>query len=258
MDDVYLEGATPDGPAVVGHLSVIVDTAGITFLGPDPGERRTVGWDRTSPLEFGQPAAMPDGEQVTALEFVVDGRPLRLLVPSQRTAPGDDGVTEVVPVDPTSVTPASVLVEMPPSAETPVVIELPVRIEPPALIEPPVAIEPPAPVLSAPPASGLLDGPPAPHLAEPPAPVFAAPPPATPEVVAAPAPVVGLDDTFVGTTSADAPADEEWEGDDDLDRPRATTWFRYAPRQPRPTHKHLSTSAPRTWPDWPSSPSWPG
>ncbi len=55
MDDVYLEGATPDGPAVVGHLSVIVDTAGITFLGPEPGERRTVGWERTSPLEFGRP-----------------------------------------------------------------------------------------------------------------------------------------------------------------------------------------------------------
>ena len=83
MDDVYLEGATPDGPAVVGHLSVIVDTAGITFLGPEPGERRTVGWERTSPLEFGAPAALPDGDQATSLEFVVDGRPLRLLVPSQ-------------------------------------------------------------------------------------------------------------------------------------------------------------------------------
>ncbi len=84
MDDVYLEGPTPDGPAVVGHLSVVVDTAGITFLGPEPGERRTVGWERTSPLEFGPPAALPAGEQATSLEFVVDGRPLRLLVPSQK------------------------------------------------------------------------------------------------------------------------------------------------------------------------------
>ena len=89
MDDVYLEGATPDGPAVVGHLSVIVDTAGITFLGPEPGERRTVGWERTSPLEFGAPAALPDGEQATSLEFVVDGRPLRLLVPSQKGPHGE-------------------------------------------------------------------------------------------------------------------------------------------------------------------------
>ena len=66
MDDVYLEGATPEGPAMVGHLSVIVDTEGITFLGPEPGERRTVGWDRTSPLEFGPPAALPGGEAVTS------------------------------------------------------------------------------------------------------------------------------------------------------------------------------------------------
>ena len=34
MDDVYLEGATPEGPAVVGHLSVIVDTGGSPFSGP--------------------------------------------------------------------------------------------------------------------------------------------------------------------------------------------------------------------------------
>ncbi|MDR3650427.1 MAG: hypothetical protein P4L20_15140, partial [Acidimicrobiales bacterium] len=91
MDDVYLEGATPEGPAMVGHLSVIVDTEGITFLGPEPGERRTVGWDRTSPLEFGPPASLPGGQAVTSLEFVVDGRPLRLLVPSKRDLGDGEG-----------------------------------------------------------------------------------------------------------------------------------------------------------------------
>ncbi len=83
LDDVYLEGATPDGLAVVGHLSVIVDTGGITVLGPEPGERRTVGWERMSPLEFGPPTVLPGGQPVTSLEFVVDGRPLRLLVPAK-------------------------------------------------------------------------------------------------------------------------------------------------------------------------------
>jgi hypothetical protein len=96
MDDVFLEGATPDGPAVVGHLSVIVDNDGITFLGPEPGERRTVGWDRMSPLEFGPPAALPDGMPVTSLEFELDGRPLRLLVPPKigRTGRAEPQATE--------------------------------------------------------------------------------------------------------------------------------------------------------------------
>src|ERR1700691_4732408 len=94
MDDVYLEGSTPDGPAVVGNLSVIVDSEGITFLGPDPGERRTVAWERTSPLTFGPPVALASGEPVTSLEFVVDGRPLRLLVPSKKEV---DGAQEATP-----------------------------------------------------------------------------------------------------------------------------------------------------------------
>jgi hypothetical protein len=87
MEDVYLQGDTPDGPAMVAHLSVIVDTDGITFLGPEPGERRTVGWDRMSPLEFGAPGALPGGGSATSLEFELDGRPLRLLVPSKGDAP---------------------------------------------------------------------------------------------------------------------------------------------------------------------------
>ena len=96
MDDVYLEGATPDGPAVVGHLSVIVDTEGITFLGPEPGERRTVGWERTSPLEFGAPAALPERgaghvpgvrgrRSPAAAPRAVEERPGR---PSERSQPG--------------------------------------------------------------------------------------------------------------------------------------------------------------------------
>ena len=93
MDDVYLEGATPDGPAVVGHLSVIVDTEGITFLGPEPGERRTVGWERPSPLEFGAPAALPGGEQGTCAG--VRGR--RSPVATPRACPRRDPGTATRP-----------------------------------------------------------------------------------------------------------------------------------------------------------------
>ena len=188
MDDVYLEGSTPDGPAVVGHLSVIVDTDGITFLGPEPGERRTVGWERTSPLEFGTPAALPDGEAVTSLQFVVDGRPLRILVPSKRDPDGPDEeiaalaepLAALLPEPPAAVLPeppAAVLPE-PPAAVLP---EPPAAVlpEPPAAVlpEPPAAVlpEPPAAVLPEPPAA-VLPEPPAAVLPEPPAAVLPEPP----------------------------------------------------------------------------------
>ena len=168
MDDVYLEGATPEGPAVVGHLSVIVDTEGITFLGPEPGERRTVGWDRTSPLEFGPPAALPGGQAVTSLEFAVDGRQLRLLVPSKRDPAGVEAEAEVPPV---AESPAPVLAE-------PAVAPVVAPVVAPALapmVEPAVApvvapvAESPAPVLAEPPAAPVVA-----PVAESPAPVLAA------------------------------------------------------------------------------------
>jgi hypothetical protein len=226
MDDVYLEGDTPEGQAVVGHLSVIVDTEGITFLGPEPGERRTVGWERTSPLEFGPPAALPGGEQVTSLEFAVDGRPLRLLVPSkkdphtdhepqtaeesardsaQHTEAVEDGAPsdQVTPVAEASETelaevsetelaepPAAILAEVPDSLGL-VEASAPVLAEPPApvLAEPraPVLAEPPQPILAEPPAP-ILAEPPEPVPAEPPAPVLAEPP--APVLAEPPAPVL--------------------------------------------------------------------
>ena len=207
MDDVYLEGPTPNGPAVVGHLSVVVDTAGITFLGPEPGERRTVGWDRTSPLEFGPPASTPAGEQATALQFVVDGRPLRLLVPEHNDL--DDLANTVGVVPPKvqgAVAPVPSELELDPvapPAPAPVAVE-PVAVESlavePAVAAPavaaPVFVDPlaPAPAPSEPPAP-ILAEPPAPAVAEPPAPVFVEPPtpipaePRAPVFVEPPAPI---------------------------------------------------------------------
>ena len=271
MDDVYLEGATPEGPAVVGHLSVIVDTEGITFLGPEPGERRTVGWERTTPLEFGAPAALPDGEQGTCLEFVVDGRPLRLLVPSKKglhhaeedvaaAPPASDApapplhLTEpplfIDPPAPVHVVeaPASVLLEPAPSLVEP---PAPTLATPPAsaLLEPPAPtlatppasalLEPEAPVLVTPPASALLEPPapvlatpPAPALLEPPAPVLVTPP--APAPAEPPAPAAVADDSFVV-------AGTEGDEDDDSSPVRLPTWFRYVSHQPREPKKHAPT-----------------
>jgi len=280
MDDVYLEGATPEGPAVVGHLSVIVDTEGITFLGPEPGERRTVGWERSSPLEFGAPAALPDGEQGTCLEFAVDGRPLRLLVPSKKGAHGGEGGPGAVP-------PAS-----DPSARPAHLAEPPLFIDPPATVvadatatlldrPAPTPVEPidpveatPAPTLLEPPAPTLLE-PPAPTLLEPPAPVEAGPPtavavtppapvllqPPAPVPVSVPAPPAAaagvVDDSYsvagnthdgAGTDPAiDQATDEDDDSatDDDSAPVRLPAWFRYVSRQSRESKKHAPTCAER-------------
>jgi len=208
MDDVYLEGATPEGQAVVGHLSVIVDTEGITFLGPEPGERRTVGWDRTSPLEFGPPAALPDGEAVTSLEFAVDGRPLRLLVPSKRDAGGGDGLATVeqgadAAADDIRVEPeVTAFIDTPgiaapaPVAESPVplFIETPIVAAPAPVAERPTSVEAeaPAPVVE----TSVIAGP-AP-VAESPAPVV--------ETSVVPAPVVETSVIAGPAPVAEAPA----------------------------------------------------
>ena len=224
MDDVYLEGSTPDGPAVVGRLSVVVDTAGITFLGPEPGERRTVGWDRTSPLEFGPPAATPGGEQATALEFVVDGRPLRLLVPTHKdlddlgnsagvappeahagAAPAPPELDLGAPPAPTPapvIEPPTALVLDPPPAQvldasTGVVLDPPtpsaVESEgaepsaPESVVAEPVFVDPLPPAPTEPP-TPVLAQPRASILAEPPAPILAEPP--APILAEPPAPIL--------------------------------------------------------------------
>jgi hypothetical protein len=230
MDDVFLEGATPDGPAVVGHLSVIVDTEGITFLGPEPGDRRTVGWDRMSPLEFGPPAALPDGMAVTSLEFELDGRPLRLLVPSKTgptgeawaeasepsaevvvaTAPDVSGPTEVQVVPGVPLVVESAFVPTPAAAASPVlsvdstapVVEIPVPVvEIPvpvaesaaAVIESPVPVVESAPTVIVEIPVPAVDSPPT-VIVSSPAPAIESPPPVIAEspvpVVESPTPVV--------------------------------------------------------------------
>ena len=100
IDDVYLEGPTPDGHAIVGHLSVVMNAGGITVLGPAPGATRNVPWGRMTSFTQGPTATLPDGGPATTFEFVVDGRPLRLLfaapvTPGTHEAP--DSSDAVVP-----------------------------------------------------------------------------------------------------------------------------------------------------------------
>jgi hypothetical protein len=263
MDDVYLEGATPEGPAVVGHLSVIVDSEGITFLGPEPGERRMVGWERSSPLEFGAPAALPDGEQGTCLEFVVDGRPLRLLVPSKKgahDAPAGSG--DVPPASDPPTRPAHL-------AEPPLFIDPPAPVvadAPALLLEPPaptpvdpietVLATPPAPTFLDPPAPTVLD-PPAPTVLDPPAPTLRQPPAPAPmpvplpvsDPVGPPAPDVVDDIALVAATTHDGAGTDtavDPAADEDESGPvRLPAWFRYVSRQSRESKKHAPTRAER-------------
>jgi len=239
MDDVYLSGSTPDGPAVVAHLSVIVDTEGITFLGPEPGERRTVGWERTSPLEFGPPAELPGGEAVTSLEFVVDGRPLRLLVPTKKDPDQASDLVAAVAVPVASSTvvesPAPVAVPVASSTvvESPAPVAVPVIESPVVDLPPPVAvpvaeipvIESPAPVAVPVIESPVVDLPPpvAVPVAESPVveipvveipvveipPPVAVPAPVAVPVVESPSPVeiVVTEEAAVADRFAEAPAD---------------------------------------------------
>ena len=272
LDDVYLEGATPDGLAVVGHLSVIVDTGGITVLGPEPGERRTVEWERMSPLEFGPPAVLPGGQPVTSLEFVVDGRPLRLLVPAKGEpvgsqellvepsgdlAVGDtyrrpdlpaDVAAPVVPEPVTAENPEPVTAESPEpvTAESPEPVIAsnpePVTAESPE----PVTAESPEPVIASNPEPVTAESPepvtaesPEPVTAESPAPVdvdelaSAAPPEAAPPVHPFDAPVTD-------------PVVEESASDDDDEAPTLPrVWFRPYLRQSQHSRKPALSPAQR-------------
>jgi hypothetical protein len=248
MDDVFLEGATPDGPAVVGHLSVIVDTEGITFLGPEPGERRTVGWDRMSPLEFGAPAAMPDGLAVTSLEFQLDGRPLRLLVPSQTGSSGGVAVEEPAPSAEVFIVEAphpsgAIAVPVapaPPPVFEPVIVPTP---DPVAFATPEPAIVPiPEPVAFATPEPAIVAPPaPAPVAFATPEPVVAAPP--------APAPVVIPEPVVIAPPAPATPAPDVSSSEPVLEEP-VEDESEWTPAQSRAQYRPFSQASRKTTSPW--------
>jgi hypothetical protein len=88
LDEVYLAGATPRGPAVVGGLALVADDHGLTVIGPQPTSVRKMSWGRTRTVACRQPASLPDGRDAVVLEFGVDGQALRFFVPSTSLAPG--------------------------------------------------------------------------------------------------------------------------------------------------------------------------
>ena len=223
VDDVYLEGDTPDGPAVVGNLSVIVDAAGMTVLGPSPGTRHTVGWDRLSSLALGPPATLDDGEPATSLEFVIDGRPLRLLVPSHDGvvlgpeppgAPPPPAPVAVIAPEPAAPGPEPAPEVAPPPPPPVAVVPPPVLAPMPPPPPPPVAVIPPAPDVRP---LGRADGEAVVLAFEPPAGPLAPPERAADDPYGgddAPGRDASAGDAFAGDPYAAYPEDDGYPGDE--------------------------------------------
>src|SRR5580700_2747676 len=82
LDGVVVSGATPDGPAAVGGLSLVMDARGMTVIVPGGGEPRTAPWTSVSVPRFHSSATLPDGTPATVLAVDAGGRPLEFLVPT--------------------------------------------------------------------------------------------------------------------------------------------------------------------------------
>src|SRR5271154_6380189 len=82
LDGVVVPGTTPDGPAAVGGVSLVLDARGVTVIVPGGGHPRTAPWTSVSVPRFRSSATLPDGTPATALAFDAGGRPLEFLVPA--------------------------------------------------------------------------------------------------------------------------------------------------------------------------------
>src|SRR5580658_2049220 len=82
LDGVVVSGDTPDGPAAVEGLSLLMDARGMTVIVPGGGEARTAPWSKVSVPRFRTSATLPDGTPATVLAVHAGGRPLEFLVPT--------------------------------------------------------------------------------------------------------------------------------------------------------------------------------
>src|SRR5580700_11289502 len=82
LDGVVVSGTTPEGPAAVGGLSLVLDARGMTVIVPGGDEPRTAPWTSVSVPRFRPAATLPDGTPATALAVDAGGRPLEFLVPT--------------------------------------------------------------------------------------------------------------------------------------------------------------------------------
>src|SRR5580698_11191732 len=87
LDGVVVSGSTPDGPAAVTGLSLVLDARGMTVIVPGGGEPRTAPWTSVSVPRFRSSATLPDGTPATALAVDAGGRPLEFLVPTHALPP---------------------------------------------------------------------------------------------------------------------------------------------------------------------------
>src|ERR1700735_437269 len=81
LDGVVVSGTTPDGPAAVGGLSLVLDSRGMTVIVPGGDQPRTAPWTSVSIPHFRSTASLPDGTPATALAVDAGGRNLEFLVP---------------------------------------------------------------------------------------------------------------------------------------------------------------------------------
>ncbi len=82
LDGVVVSGTTPDGPAAVSGLSLVMDARGMTVIVPGGGQPRTAPWTSVSVPRVSSTATLPDGTPATALAVNAGGRPLEFLVPT--------------------------------------------------------------------------------------------------------------------------------------------------------------------------------
>ena len=74
LDGVVVSGTTPDGPAAVTGVSLVLDARGMTVIVPGGGEPRTAPWSKVSVPRFRSAATLPDGTPATALAVDAGGR----------------------------------------------------------------------------------------------------------------------------------------------------------------------------------------
>jgi hypothetical protein len=94
LGEVYLSGATGQGPAVVGGLALLADQHGLTVLGPEASSVRTMPWGRASTIACHRAAQLPDGRPAVMLEVDIGGNTLRFFVPQAYLGPDGAGELE--------------------------------------------------------------------------------------------------------------------------------------------------------------------
>lgn len=269
LDGVVVSGTTPDGPAAVGGLSLVMDARGMTVIVPGGAQPRTAPWTSVSVPRFRSSATLPDGTPATALAVDAGGRPLEFLVPAEaiptNLAPSLEakvtalatryGATVAPPPPPpggpsgvgSPATPPSATPPPPPPSPGVVGAAAPSMVD--ATAPPKTAAAPPPPPPPPPPVTGTTVPP---AVGAPGRPTAATPPPPPPP----PPPGVGTLGTKVTPPvrgGVGAPGTDTGTGVDAPVVPTASSPTGTLPPDAPPKVGSLETTAPATGADQPKS-----